>query len=141
MNNGGEITAIHAAKNLVFSNLNATKAGIISGTAPEKPGTYEIQVNAKNQHGKSETKLLVVVNEPQKVSPDAEENFNQEGPLTLPTPLIPPVTPPQRQQQLKTQLKTSSSHLVDLLPLLDNEAHVEKIQHLIETLKTMLEEL
>lgn len=141
MNNGGEITAIHAAKNLVFSNLNATKAGIISGTAPEKPGTYEIQVNAKNQHGKSETKLLVVVNEPQKVSPDAEENFNQEGPLTLPTPLIPPVTPPQRQQQLKTQLKTSSSHLVDLLPLLDDEAHVEKIQHLIETLKTMLEEL
>ena len=81
------------------------------------------------------------MNEPQKVSPDAEENFNQEGPLTLPTPLIPPVTPPQRQQQLKTQLKTSSSHLVDLLPLLDNEAHVEKIQHLIETLKTMLEEL
>lgn len=141
LNNGGDIESIQPLQNILFSGLKSTLDGVVSGTAPEMAGTYEIQIIAKNQHGDSETKLLVVVNEPPKGPPGIEEVPNQSGGIVLPKPPLPPKHRPQRQERLKTQLKTSSSHLVDLLPLLDKEAHVEKIQHLIETLETMLEEL
>jgi hypothetical protein len=70
-NTGGKFGAFNASC-VHIPDLSVDKNGVVSGTSPVQPGDYPITVSASNEHGSSDTILMLkVIHPPNQSSPSS----------------------------------------------------------------------